>query len=170
MLDLIGEGLALRQKLKNLSVSNSQAISNESADTPSWLLKISAAFAESATLTNKNIIGGDENKPTEEVFAEIADLAAYQTSEANDIADSLRKNCELNIAHVLMFNEIVHTSCKLIICNACEYFTADPVGDGAGIGHCAFGIEWTEEFNGRKPLFRYAERHCDKFRKLSGKF
>jgi len=55
---------------------------------------------------------------------------------------------------------------KIVTCNTCELFTPDEIGDGAGIGDCALGIKWTQEYNGRRPLFRYAERHCVQFSKL----
>lgn len=63
-------------------------------------------------------------------------------------------------------------SCKLIagqgiaICNDCEHFTMDNIGDGTGIGNCELGIKWTQEFSGRMPLFRDSERHCKQFTKL----
>ncbi|AOW57833.1 TPA: hypothetical protein F8A23_08735 [Legionella pneumophila] len=63
-------------------------------------------------------------------------------------------------------------SCKLppksgmVTCNSCNYFTVDIIGDGAGIGSCELGIKWTQEFNGRMPLFRYSERYCEQFNKL----
>lgn len=55
---------------------------------------------------------------------------------------------------------------SLVTCNGCEHFTPDKIGDGTGIGDCGLGIKWTQEYNGRKPLFRYAERHCKDFSKL----
>lgn len=54
----------------------------------------------------------------------------------------------------------------LIVCDNCEHFIPDSIGDGAGIGKCEHGIEWTQEYNGRVPLFRYVSRHCPKFSKL----
>jgi len=55
---------------------------------------------------------------------------------------------------------------KIVTCNACEQFTPDKMGDGMGIGNCELGIKYTQEFNGRMPLFRYSERHCKQFSKL----
>ncbi len=55
---------------------------------------------------------------------------------------------------------------QIVTCNGCEHFIPDKIGDGAGIGGCGLGIKWTQEYNGRKPLFRYAERHCNDFSKL----
>lgn len=52
---------------------------------------------------------------------------------------------------------------KIVTCNQCKHFIGDKIGDGAGIGDCSIGIEWTQEVRGRLPLFRYAERHCNKF-------
>ncbi|KTD68880.1 hypothetical protein Lste_2038 [Legionella steelei] len=63
-------------------------------------------------------------------------------------------------------------SCKLTpapgiaICNDCEHFTVDIIGDGTGIGSCELGVKWTQEFTGRMPLYRYSERHCMQFSKL----
>lgn len=54
----------------------------------------------------------------------------------------------------------------IVTCNACEYFTPDAVGDGAGIGNCSLGIKWTQELHGCMPLYRYADRHCAEFSKL----
>lgn len=55
---------------------------------------------------------------------------------------------------------------QIVTCNGCEHFTPDKIGDGAGIGNCSLGITWTQEYNGRRPLFRYSERHCSNFSKL----
>jgi hypothetical protein len=57
-------------------------------------------------------------------------------------------------------------SLSIVSCNKCEHFTPDQIGDGAGIGHCDMGVKWTKEWCGRMPLYRYAERHCEKFSKL----
>lgn len=48
-------------------------------------------------------------------------------------------------------------------CDACEFFSQDQTGSGAGIGRCKHGIEWTEEISGRMPLYRYARRYCNRF-------
>lgn len=53
----------------------------------------------------------------------------------------------------------------VVACNNCEKFIPDNIGDGAGIGNCTHGVQWTEEIHGRMPLFRYASRHCNKFSK-----
>jgi hypothetical protein len=53
-----------------------------------------------------------------------------------------------------------------VTCDQCINFNPDQIGDGAGIGSCKIGIEWTQEINGHMPLYRYAHRHCDQFTKL----
>lgn len=50
---------------------------------------------------------------------------------------------------------------RTVICNHCKNFTPDEGSNG--IGYCALGINWTQERDGRVPLYPYAERHCDKF-------
>ena len=57
-------------------------------------------------------------------------------------------------------------SLSIVSCNNCEHFTPDQIGDGAGIGNCDMGVKWTQEFDGRRLLYRYADRHCEKFSKL----
>lgn len=54
----------------------------------------------------------------------------------------------------------------IVSCNKCEHFTPDQIGDGAGIGNCDMCVKWTQEFNGRRPLYRYSDRHCEKLGKL----
>lgn len=54
----------------------------------------------------------------------------------------------------------------MAVCNYCKHFTVDIMGDGTGIGSCELGVKWTQEFNGRMPLYRYSERHCNQFSKL----
>lgn len=56
-----------------------------------------------------------------------------------------------------------------VTCNDCKYFIPDQVGDGAGIGHCTIGLQYTQELNGHRPLYRYADRCCDRFSLLQGK-
>lgn len=65
---------------------------------------------------------------------------------------------ELNEAELLSLKVIVN-------CDSCEHFQTDKIGDGTGIGKCNASIKWTEEFHGRMPLYRYANRSCDKFKK-----
>ncbi len=52
----------------------------------------------------------------------------------------------------------------MVTCSQCENFTPDKVGDGTGIGLCSLGLQYTEELHGHKPLYRYADRRCDKFK------
>lgn len=54
----------------------------------------------------------------------------------------------------------------VVTCNSCKHFTPDAIGDGAGIGTCALGVESTQELSGKTPLFRYSNRHCDKFNEI----
>lgn len=54
----------------------------------------------------------------------------------------------------------------MVTCNRCEHFTADIIGDGAGIGSCGLEVKWTQEVHGKMPLFRYSTRNCSHFSKL----
>ena len=54
---------------------------------------------------------------------------------------------------------------KQVSCSSCLHFTPDHVGSGTGIGICHLGVIWTHENNGRMPLYRYADRHCEKYSK-----
>jgi hypothetical protein len=51
----------------------------------------------------------------------------------------------------------------IVSCHSCVHFSSDKIGDGAGVGRCAVGVESTQEVYGCMPLFRYVNRHCDKF-------
>jgi hypothetical protein len=55
---------------------------------------------------------------------------------------------------------------ETVNCNNCEHFHPDTIGDGVGIDTCDVGIKWTQEFYGRMPLYRYADRHCKKYSKI----
>lgn len=57
-------------------------------------------------------------------------------------------------------------SSERVSCNDCEYFSPDNLDNVTGIGTCELGIIWTQEYNGQKPLYRYAKRHCGRFSKL----
>lgn len=81
------------------------------------------------------------------------------------------QQCEENQPNIeTLYFDVVRLDCgdnvSLCSCDRCEYFTPDPVGDGAGIGQCKKGIEWTQEPSGRLALFRYAYRYCRVFSKL----
>lgn len=53
-----------------------------------------------------------------------------------------------------------------VICDACEHFTPDKIGSGAGIGVCGLGIKLTYDNKEMIPLFRYAKRYCKDFSRL----
>lgn len=59
----------------------------------------------------------------------------------------------------------MHAKNTVVCCNNCIHFTSDQIGDGAGIGKCTLGTQWTYGIKGRMPLFRYADRYCSKFKK-----
>ena len=88
-------------------------------------------------------------------LAELAPLAVAPPSES-----------ALNIGSQTLVGIEEQSNLEIVTCNACERFSPDKIGDGAGIGSCELGVKWTQEFNGRMPLFRYSERHCKQFSKL----
>lgn len=55
---------------------------------------------------------------------------------------------------------------QVVVCNDCVNFSPDTLGSGAGIGTCNFGIQQTQSGCGYMPLYRYANRRCDRFCKL----
>lgn len=145
-----------------------QEIRSPSASVIPYCVKDSAGSAKSATIDNKNQNNNYCDDSKLEPVAEAADPAESHSRQCNFIADDLRKNCGLSPVSTLGFNGNPKSSLAtaVVTCNACERFTSDKVGDGAGIGECYLGVKWTQEFNGRKPLYRYAERHCERFSKL----
>jgi len=154
MIDLISHGLALRKKLTIASESCPQITRSLSAGDSQHLTRDSATSAESASLGKKSISSSYHDDFNGMGAAEVADPAECQPGRASIIAESSRKSCGL----------------KAVACNDCKYFTPDSIGDGAGIGDCALGVKWTQEYNGRRPLFRYAERDCSSFSKLMNNY
>lgn len=160
MIDLISHGLTLR-KQPTVLIDHPQKIRSISASTVSCGVKESAKSAESA-------IGGLINEGfNQDFFKKITttagnvDRADIQSVENILTADVMRKNCGLNVNLSFVSNQDL-----IVTCNACEHFTPDTIGDGFGIGECYLGVKWTQEFDGRRPLYRYADRHCEKFSKL----
>jgi hypothetical protein len=102
---------------------------------------------------------------------ELHALKAGTTYEASAINTTSHKSCGVAL-HIGGNHATNHTNKKAfnmdkVSCNSCEHFIPDAVGDGVGIGECGLGIKWTQEYNGRMPLYRYTERHCDRFSNLS---
>lgn len=166
MIDLISHGMALRKKI-TIPLEDPQELRSNSAGVTPYLAKDSAGSAESATRDNKDrnyCVCHSESIPS----AESADIAEHQSQQGNFIADDLRKDCGLNPVNTLscIGNPKNSLAVAMVTCNTCEHFTSDKVGDGTGIGECYLGVKWTQEFDGRRPLYRYAERHCVKFSKL----
>lgn len=64
--------------------------------------------------------------------------------------------------YIAIFCECKDSAFRMI-CSMCQHFTPDSIGDGAGVGTCEYGIVWTRKLNERIPLYRYADRDCDKF-------
>jgi len=147
MIDLIAQGLTLKKRLIITPDTRPQAIRNDSASENQHATMISAISAESASASKEGIDNSYHNEFKSVGCAEVADLAGRQLRRASSVAESLRKHCGL----------------QTVACNDCKYFTPDSIGDGVGIGDCALGVTWTQEYNGRKPLFRYAKRHCSSF-------
>jgi len=147
MIDLISDGLALRKKLTLISEARPQSIRNNSASENQHATKGSATSAESASASKKTINQNYYADLKDIGVAEVADVAEYQPGPAYVTADASRISCGI----------------EKVVCDDCKYFTIDSIGDGAGIGDCALGVTWTQEYNGRRPLYRYAKRYCSKF-------
>ena len=77
----------------------------------------------------------------------------------NDATDNVCRQCGYNKP----FCSCDTSYSGMVTCDTCEYFTPDIIGDGAGIGRCGRGIIWTEVLNRRTPLYRYADRYCEKY-------
>jgi hypothetical protein len=170
MIDLISHGLALRTQLSISSEINPQAIRTISAHVISELAKESATSSESATINTKNrdsIYCKDYQVAS---ASETADLAEGHSRQGKVIADDSRKYCGLNTAHVLTFDNNPNSVLEVVTCNSCVHFSPDKIGDGAGIGDCYLNVKWTQEFDGRRPLYRYAERHCEKYSNTRANF
>ena len=163
MIDLISHGLALRKHLTISLKVNPQEIRNISAGEIHELAKESATSSESATINIKNRDHNYCNDYQVVSAAETADLAEGQSRQGNVIADDSRKYCGLNTARVLTFNSNPNNLLEVVSCNSCAHFSPDKIGDGIGIGDCSLNVKWTQEFDGRRPLYRYAERHCEKY-------
>ena len=174
MIDLIAKGFALRKKL---SVANPQLFRSVSAiDTP-YRATVPAISAESAISSKENNNNHYSIKSKNNSTADCAYLAETQSGQEIAVAGNVRDGCgssstenKINNAPSLAkFNSTDSTqrsSSVIVACDNCEQFTPDKIGDGAGIGDCGLGIKWTQEYNGRRPLFRYSERHCNDFSKL----
>ena len=165
MIDLISNGLALRKQI-TISLEDPQEIRSMSARSISSLVRDSAESSESADRYNKNQDHSYCNKFKITSAAEVADLAETQSRQSTVIADDLRKNCGVSPAVNLALNSNPTNPLEMVTCNDCEHFNSDTIGDGFGIGDCGLGVKWTQEFDGRRPLYRYADRHCGKFSKL----
>lgn len=51
-----------------------------------------------------------------------------------------------------------------VVCNDCQYFVPDKIGDGIGIGTCELGLTLTPAMiGGQMPLYRFAKRRCGDF-------
>jgi hypothetical protein len=155
MIDLISHGLALR-KQQTVLINNPQKIRSISAAAAPYVGKKSAKSAESAVSHPQN-----EHSFKIIMIAENADLAGTQSEESIFAAEAVRKSCGTDA-----FNMNPVSSLDIVNCNACEHFTPDAIGDGFCIGERYLGIKWTLECDGRRLLYRYADRHCDKFSKL----
>jgi hypothetical protein len=163
MIDLIFHGLSLRKKTTE---AYPQVIRSISASAASYLAIDSARSSESATISNKIQIHGVSEEFKVIPVAEVADIAEIQSRPSNVVADDVRKIGGLNAINRLAFNDNPKNSLELVTCNACNHFNPDTIGDGFGIGECYLGVKWTRQFDGRRPLYRYAERNCEKFSKL----
>jgi len=147
MIDLIAHGLSLRIKTGASVTSSPQWIRDISAGENQHLTRDSAISAESASIDKKAINQSYYADLRDIGVADIADVAEYQPGPAYVTAETSRESCGL----------------EAVACDACKYFTPDSIGDGAGIGDCAFGVKCTKEYNERRPLYRYAKRHCSSF-------
>lgn len=159
MIDLIANGLALQKQKASMDDSNPQIIRNESANDKGDGYKKSAQSANKmdrleASITVTSTIDA----------ADYAEQAETQFSGEYTNADCLRKTCGFDDFGLLQ--EDISQVLKVVQCNYCIYFTPDSIGNGAGIGTCAFNVKWTQETHGRMPLYRYAERHCVQYKQL----
>lgn len=141
-----------------------ETIRNVSAEPMPYQPTDSARSAESEAMPKNNLEYGSENEPKVVAVADSADLAERQSRQPHTIADDLRKNCGLNTTTI---NKPPKDSLKMVVCNDCEHFFPDEIGDGIGIGSCALGIRSTKIAGYiTMPLYRYSDRYCDKFNKL----
>jgi hypothetical protein len=85
-----------------------------------------------------------------------------EVSPRSLITEKMREYIRNNKLFLLAALQNRHAT-QIIACNDCIHFTPDKIGDGAGIGSCSCDINWTQEINGRSPLFRYTKRHCNDF-------
>lgn len=158
MIDLIANGLALQKQKVPVDDSNPQIIRNESANDKGDGYNKSAQSAQSA-----NKIDRLEASITVD-GADYVEQAETQFSGEYTNADCLRKTCGFDGFGLLQ--EDISQVLKVVQCNYCIYFTPDSIGNGAGIGTCAFNVKWTQETHGRMPLYRYAARHCVQYKQL----
>jgi hypothetical protein len=138
----------------------------------------------SATLPLENATQKATSNSTEGLIAlATRALARHQCNKADNLAatgqlhahaiphnksmseKSLKKSCTVAISKEGNYATVL----KKVMCDNCEHFMPDEIGDGAGIGDCGLGIKYTQEVSGLMPLFRYADRHCDNFSKLMSK-
>jgi len=165
MIDLISHGLDLRRKLIVSSGDNPQVIRNVSAEPMPYQLTDSARSAESATVIKNNMEHGSLSESKVTAAADTAELAEHQSRQKHTLADDLRKNCGLTKSKTI--NKPESESLNTVVCNDCEHFFPDEIGDGIGIGSCALGIKSTKIAGYiTMPLYRYSDRYCDKFNKL----
>ncbi|MHB1947066.1 MAG: hypothetical protein ACYCQI_02985 [Gammaproteobacteria bacterium] len=73
-------------------------------------------------------------------------------------------SCKCGYQHPFCICGIIPT--HTVVCENCEHFLPDIIGDGTGIGRCGLGIQGTQEYNGMLPLFRFAARTCQQYSKL----
>jgi hypothetical protein len=86
------------------------------------------------------------------------DLYGYENLDVYDLC----KKCR-NVSAYCRCENTIDVVNYIVTCDQCKHFMPDQIGDGAGIGQCVEGKEWTQKYNGRMPLFRYATRYCEEF-------
>jgi len=160
MIDLLANGLSLRKQQQiqktDLDNSNPQNIRNKSANDGHDTYSKPAQSAYSAKEINK--LNASEIFDLSSITADYAESAGNQSYITYAPADLPRNNCGFDRSNSVEASK--QTALKLVQCDQCIHFTPDSIGSGAGIGHCAVNIKWTQEIHGKMPLYRYAERHC----------
>jgi predicted nucleic-acid-binding Zn-ribbon protein len=177
-------------KCNHATVTYNNATHNETTAQPRILLSLAIKVLErnksnrSRNSPATSQLHHTETNATKELASVSANTELRRGETNKSLATTGKSQESCRVAFPIEHNHATHftcqqcgyrkpfCSCKLIagkgmaICNDCEHFTVDDIGDGAGIGNCELGIKWTQEFTGRMPLFRYSERHCEQFSKL----